>query len=185
MTATATKRKTLVLIAVGLALVAAVAVGLTLLLNEESEADTATSKPGTPVAVSAADLREFARSADGPIYWAGELRGTELELTRTSRNEIFVRYLSGDADVGDSRPAFATVSTYPYDRAYQVTAKSAKGKGMASRDAPGGGIAAWSRSRPTSVYLAYPGSNRLVEVFDPDAKRARELVFSGQVSPVK
>ena len=185
MTAVASKRKTAALVAVALVAVAAVAVVLTLLLKGETEADTVESKPGTPVAVSADDLREFARSAYGLVYWAGELPGTELELTRTNRNEIFVRYLSGDAAMGDSRPAFATVSTYPYERAYEVTAKSGKGKGMVSRNAPDGGIAVWSKSRPTSVYLAYPDSDRLVEVFDPDAKRARELVFSGQVSPVE
>jgi hypothetical protein len=43
----------------------------------------------------------------------------------------------------------------------------------------------WSRRRPTSVYVAYSGAARLVEVFDPDARRAQELVFSGQLSPVK
>ncbi|HZI90283.1 MAG TPA: hypothetical protein VFD31_01495 [Thermoleophilaceae bacterium] len=185
MTAVGTRRRTAALVAVGLVAVAAVAVVLTLLLTGETDADAVKSKPGTPVAISADDLREFARSADGLVYWAGELPGSELELTRTSRNEVFVRYLSGDAKVGDSRPAFATVSTYPYERAYEVTTKSAKGKGMLSRNAPGGGIAVWSRSRPTSVYVAYPGGDRLVEVFDPDAKRARELVFSGQLSPVE
>jgi len=185
MTAMATKRRTAALIAVALVAVAAVAVVLTLLLKSDDAVKSTKTKPGTPAAVSADELREFARSADDVVYWAGKLPGTELELTRTSRNEIFVRYLSGGAAVGDSRPAFATVSTYPYERAYEITAKSAKGKGMVSRNAPDGGIAVWSRGRPTSVYLAYPGSDRLVEVFDPDAERARELVLSGQVSRVE
>ena len=185
MTVVGTRRRTAALVAAGLVAVAAMAVVLTLLLTGDSEPSAPEPKAGAPVAVSADDLREFAGSADGLVYWAGELPRTELELTRTSRNEVFVRYLSGDAKVGDSRPAFSTVSTYPYKRAYEVTQKSARGSGMLSRNAPGGGIAVWSRSRPTSVYLAYPGSDRLVEVFDPDAKRARELVLSGQVSPIK
>jgi hypothetical protein len=185
MTAVVTRRKTAALVAVALVAVTVLAVLLTLLLAGETDVDSFESKPGTAVAVSADDLREFARSADGLVYWAGELPGSRLELTRTSRNEVFVRYLSGDAAVGDSRPAFATVSTYPYERAYEITAKSGRGRGMASRSAPDGGIAVWSKSRPTSLYLAYPGSDRLVEVFDPDPKRVRELVFSGQVSPIE
>lgn len=185
MTAVVTRRKTAALVAVALVTVAVLAAVLTLLFNEETGTDAVKSKPGTAVAVSADDLREFARSAEGLVYWAGELPGSRLELTRTSRNEVFVRYLAGDASVGDSRPAFATVSTYPYERAYEITAKSGRGKGMVSRNAPDGGIAVWSKSRPTSVYLAYPGSDRLVEVFDPDPKRVRELVFSGQVSPIE
>jgi uncharacterized membrane protein len=185
MTAMATKRRTAALIAVALVAVAAVAVVLTLLLGSDDAVDAVEPKPGTPVGVSATALREYARSADGPVFWAGELPGTELELTRTNRRETFVRYLSGDARVGDARPAFATVSTYLYERAYEVTAKSGKRRGMVSRDAPDGGIAVWSKRRPTSVYVAYPGSDRLVEVFDPDAERARELVLSGQVSRVE
>lgn len=185
MAAAATKRRMAALIGVALAAVAALAAGLTLLLNGETDADSVESKPGTPVTVAVDDLREFARSADGLVYWAGELPGTELELTRTSRNKVFVRYLSGDAAAGDPRPAFATISTYPYDRAYEITAKSGKGKGMVSRNAPDGGIAVWRKSRPTSVYLAYPGSDRLIEAFDPDAKRARTLVLSGRVSPIE
>lgn len=185
MTAVVTRRKTAALVAVALMTVAVLAAVLTLLFNEETGTDAVESKPGMAVAVSADDLREFARSAEGLVYWAGELPGSRLELTRTSRNEVFVRYLAGDASVGDSRPAFATVSTYPYERAYEITAKSGRGKGMVSRNAPDGGIAVWSKSRPTSVYLAYPGSDRLVEVFDPDPKRVRELVFSGQVSPIE
>ena len=42
-----------------------------------------------------------------------------------------------------------------------------------------------SRTRPTSVYLAYPGSRVQVEVFDPSAREARRLVASGQVQPVR
>ena len=56
---------------------------------------------------------------------------------------------------------------------------------MVSRAAPGGGLAIWSKKRPTSVYLAYPGSDYLVEVFDPSAERARELVLSGEVAPIR
>jgi len=180
-----TRRKMAALVVMGLVAVAAVAVVLTLLLTDDGESDTVAPKAGAPVAVSAEELREFAGTADGLVYWAGELKGTELELTRTSRNELFVRYLTDGAKVGDPRPAFATVSTYPYERAFEVTSKSAKDRGMLSRNSPGGGIAVWSKSRPTSVYIAYPGKDRLVEVFDPDAKRARDLVFSGQVSPVE
>ena len=37
---------------------------------------------------------------------------------------------------------------------------------------------------PRSVYLAYPGSNYEVEVFDPSLARARQLVTSGQIISV-
>src|SRR6185437_2379152 len=49
---------------------------------------------------------------------------------------------------------------------------------------PNGGIAVYSSSQPTNVYVAYPGSNLQIEVFDPSAERAQRLVTSGQVEPV-
>jgi hypothetical protein len=56
---------------------------------------------------------------------------------------------------------------------------------MQSRPAPGGGLATWSTERPSSVYLGFPGSNVLVEVYDPSPKRARELALSGRVGRVR
>ena len=47
-----------------------------------------------------------------------------------------------------------------------------------------GGVAFYSRKAPTSVYLAYPGSDVQVEVYDPWAPGARRLVRSGAVAPV-
>ena len=46
---------------------------------------------------------------------------------------------------------------------------------MDSRPVPGGGLATWSVKRPNSVYVASPDANRLIEVYDPDAERAREF----------
>ena len=86
---------------------------------------------------------------------------------------------------GDRRAAFLTVSTYPYSRAYATTSSSAERPGMASRAAPAGGIAVWSRRSPSNVYLAYPGSALLVEVFHPDPARARELAVAGDVGPIR
>jgi hypothetical protein len=40
------------------------------------------------------------------------------------------------------------------------------------------------KTRPTSVYLAYPESDYQIEVFDPSPTRAVELVTSGQVKQV-
>ena len=168
-------RHTVVWVAALLVAVAVVAVGLTLLLagGDDKPQDI---KAGVPIEVSEDELRSFAGSTDQLVYWAGPLPQTKLELTRNARRDNFVRYLSGGAEKGDKRAEFTTVSTYPYERAFEKTTKAGKGPDMVSRAAPGGGLAIWSTKRPTSVYLAYPGSDDLVEVFDPDAARARDLV---------
>ena len=55
---------------------------------------------------------------------------------------------------------------------------------MARAPAPAGGLATWSEKRPGSVYVAYPGSDLLVEVFSPDSSEARRLVLDGDVGPI-
>ena len=37
---------------------------------------------------------------------------------------------------------------------------------------------------PNSVYLAYPGENVQVEVYDPRPQRARRLAREGRVRPI-
>ena len=60
----------------------------------------------------------------------------------------------------------------------------AKASGESSFDAPRGAIAVYSKSRPTNIYLAYPGSDVQIEVYDPSPAQARSLVASGRVVPV-
>jgi len=134
--------------------------------------------------VSAAELRDFAGSNGRTVYWAGDLPGRRLELSEANRN-VWVRYLTGDAVVGDGRPAFTTIGTYPFNSSLREVRRRSKAKGMDSRPAPDGGLATWSIKRPNSVYLAFPDSNVLIEVYDPDAERARQFAISGDVGPIR
>ena len=140
------------------------------------------SEAGAPAAVSAATLTSFASSHDGPVYWVGPMAARKLELTSTSTG-TFVRYLPLNASIGDSARAI-TVGTYPMRNAYATAVGRAKTTQMTSREAAGGGLAVWSKARPTSVYLAYPGVPQLVEVYAPDADQARTLALSGRIRPV-
>ena len=139
--------------------------------------------PDAPAAVSAASLASFAGSHDGPVYWVGPMAARTLELTSPVHG-TFVRYLPSSASVGDSERAI-TVGTYPMRNAYATAAARAKSTQMTSREtAPGRGLAVWSKTRPTSVYLAFPGVPHLVEVYAPDAGQARSLALSERIRPV-
>lgn len=146
--------------------------------------DAPDPEPGVPEAISSQDLRAFAEMAERPVFWAGPRPRTRLELTRNRRGSVFIRYLPAGVEVGDRRPAYTTVATYPMPGAYHATARAAQQRGSTREAAPGGGLAT-ARSGSTSVYLAYPGTDALIEVFDPSPARARELVLSGQVGPVR
>jgi len=45
-------------------------------------------------------------------------------------------------------------------------------------------LAYQDKARPTSAYLAFPGSDFQIEVYHPSAARALRLATSGQVAPV-
>lgn len=161
-------------------LAAAAAAGFLFLRGDERPDP---SRAGAPIAMSAATLTSFASSHGDPVYWAGPMTSRKLELTDTSAG-TFVRYLPQSAPVGDSKRAI-TVATYPLRNAYATAAGRATSPQMTSRETAGGGVAVWSRTRPTSVYLAFPKIPHLVEVYAPDADQARALALSGRIRPVR
>jgi hypothetical protein len=133
-----------------------------------------------PTVLSAEDLRAFAHST--PVYWAGVLPQRRLEVTTTTSG-IFVRYLPGAVRVGKREQAL-TIATYRLENAWDIARRAARSADAREQRLADGRIAVWRTTRPTSVYLAQPGSTVLVEVFDPDARKARHLSLSGLIQPV-
>jgi hypothetical protein len=96
-----------------------------------------------------------------------------------------VRYLAGDAKVGDARADYVTIGTYPRSDALAAAKAAAEGDQQRSTELADGGVMLWSVERPESVYAAGPGSDLLVEVYSPDPARARALVRDGAVAPLR
>jgi hypothetical protein len=151
-----------------------------LMLGGKDKPSTQSSVSG----VSEAQLREFAASAPNPVYWAGARTGQTYELFRTSDGRVYVRYLPAGVKVGDPRPQFLTVGTYPVQKAFAAVKRIGRAPGATTRQLPGGGIAVFSSATP-SVYFAYPGAKYQVEVFTPSPSSARNLVLGGQVVPIR
>jgi hypothetical protein len=170
---------------VAVALAAAAVVWL--LARDDSGGSSATTPNVAAIpAVSASPgrLRDLSVEAGRPIYWLGPQADRTYELTRTTLDRIYVRYLPSGVAVGTTEAKYPLVGTYPVDSAYDVLTQLAKRSGESSFTAPKGGFAVYSTEQPTNIYLAYPGSDVQIEVFDPSAERARELVASGHVVPV-
>jgi hypothetical protein len=164
----------------------AVALGLVLGIGlDRSSSNRPASMTGdvTPFAISASGLHTLAEAVPSTIFWLGEMDGVTYELTRTSSNRVFVRYLPSGVLVGSNRP-YPTVATYPFPHAYAATLRASRRPGAMVVPAGRGAIAFYDRSRPQSVFLAEPGANYQVEVFDPSGVRARTIVSSGRVQPV-
>jgi hypothetical protein len=135
-----------------------------------------------PTAVSLTQLKALPAKIGHPVYWAGAQPGSTYELTQTANGRIFIRYLPSSKSVGTTTQHLF-VATFPLPGAFAAT------KGVANRADSvkiplAGAVAFYSRSSPTNVYLAYPGSDYQIEVFDPNAAHARQLVRSGHVRAI-
>jgi hypothetical protein len=177
-----TGRRTAIAIAV------AVAVGLVawlLLKDGDDNGKTANSRPIAPaVGASVTELESEAKTIRGPMFWAGERAGFTYELTKLDDGSVFVRYLPQGVQVGDPRPNFLTVATYPLPNGYARVLAQSKRPGARMRKLDSGGRALVNRDRPSSVYIAYPRGKYQVEVYDPTPGAALNLAVSEQIRPV-
>ncbi len=137
-----------------------------------------------PVAVTPERLAELSQKRKRPIYWVGPSEGRTYELTQTADGWGYVRYLEPGVKVGDTRPDFLTVGTYPQSDPFKTVTQASERSGAQVEKLDDDGLAVANRSRPTSWYVAFPDSEELVEVFAPNAARARQLVRTGRVVPV-
>jgi hypothetical protein len=82
--------------------------------------DGSTTSPASPgaSAVTEVELRQLAADIGRPVYWAGSNETDTYELTRTRDGRVYLRYLPEDASVGDPRPNFRTIGTYPSTTAF-------------------------------------------------------------------
>jgi hypothetical protein len=154
---------------------------LVLALGDGGEASTSESGPRT---LSVDALGEELSGKNPPVYWAGEQPGAQLELSRPAEDRTYVRYLTREAKAGDERPDFLTVGTYLHAEPVKALKRQAHESGGVLATAPGNATVYFNRDEPQSVYLAYPGVDVEIEVFDPNFSRALRLVNSGQIIPV-
>jgi hypothetical protein len=167
----------------GMALAGVVAIALIAWLALRG-GDSSKSTSGEAEIVSVDSLREAVAGQATPVYWAGEQRKAEVELSQPGQGRTYVRYLTGGADAGDPRPNFLTVGTYVHPSPIAALRREARQPGGVLGTAPGQATVYFNRNQPHSVYLAYPGVGAEIEVYDPDFTRALRLVNSGQIIAV-
>jgi hypothetical protein len=177
-----------------IAVVIAVGVIVWLLVRGGDDGDkpAATTAPAArapqrsaPEKTSIAALRKLAAASGHSIFWARPAKGVTYELSRTNDGSIYIRYLPAGVKLGDPRPNFLTVGSYPLVKPFATVQSAAKKQGAIVRKLSHGGLAVTNSDRPTSVYFAYPSSTVLVEVYDRTPGRARELVTSGRIEPIR
>jgi len=167
----------------GLAVGLAIVLGLVLWLALRGGGGKPASR-AAPSAASIQRLQAVASSVGHPVYWAGPQPSYTYELSRTKDGRLYVRYLPPGVKLGSSSSNYLTIGTYPQRNAFSTLQATAKTQGARTIQLPADGLAFQYKRRPTSVYLAYPGSDYQIEVFDPSPARALRLVTSGAVRPL-
>lgn len=137
-----------------------------------------------PVEATQAMLKALEKELGRPVFWVGPKDATTYELTRTADGSVYIRYLDKGAPLGDAKPDYVTVGSYPQENPFETVTASSEREGAQVDELADGGLAVANADRPGSIYLAYPGSKVLVEVFAPDPAQARKLVRDGEVRPV-
>jgi hypothetical protein len=136
-----------------------------------------------PHFVEAADLVELEGSLGHPVYWAGERPPDQLELSEEADGSLYLRYLPPGVEAGDPRPGFLTVGTYPVVDAVAALRRTATEAGVKLGRAAGV-VVLPNPGSSGSVYLAHPGTDLQIEVYDPAPGAALRLIRSGAIGPV-
>jgi hypothetical protein len=172
--------------ALGIVVVAA-AVSLALVLGNGGNSPPAVTQvsvtPIWPVALTASELKARARDLNQVIYWVGPVTGDKYELTRTTTNDVYVRYLPHGVKVGAHQGKYLLVATYPFVGALAAVEASDNGHPLTVAGGKGA-IAAVDGAKPTSVRVAFPDVDYQIELYDPSARKALRWATSAALTPV-
>jgi hypothetical protein len=173
------------------AIAVAIAVGLLVWLllikgggdDSSSESDQTSSQPKAVSVVSESELLGALKGTGYPIYWAGPRVEVGYEVSRPSSDRTFIRYLPKGEKAGSEKP-FLTVGSYRQSGALAEIKELGQKPGAVLVQAAGGGSAYAEGPDATSAYLAFPGVDTQIEVFDPKGGEALDLIRSGAIVPV-
>ena len=170
---------------VGAVVAVALAVGFVVWLLVDHSSSSTSARRTNAKAVSEATLRALPAKVGHPVYWAGANDADTYELTQTQNGNIYIRYLPKGTEIGDPKPKYTTIGTYPSATAYATLQAGSRRKDATVFHFRSGAIAVTYSKTPSSVFFAFPNSPYIVEVFDPSPARAQQFVRSGQVKLIR
>jgi hypothetical protein len=177
-------------IAAGVAAAVIVVIVLILLLagggGSSSTTTEASSAPaeggGKAELVAAPELLGAMKGVGYAVYWAGPRLGVGYEVLRLPDERTYVRYLPKGEPIESKNP-FLTVGSYRQPGAFKHIQQLGEKGGILVKVA-GGGSAYAEGPSSTSAYVAFPGVDTQIEVYDPHGGQALKLIRSGAIVPV-
>lgn len=159
--------------------------GATSLFSNNSSSPSSESSAGQ-MALTEAELKSVVANLNSVIYWVGPLENAKYTLDVTDAGAAFVRYLPNGEGANDTAKNYLIVATYRVNAAYDAVKTAGNeqdGIGLLTSD---GAAVYYNKNAATNVYLAYPGQDLQIEVFDPTPGKALQLVNTiGLVKPIR
>jgi hypothetical protein len=171
-------------IVIGLAVVVGIVAWVATSGGDDEPAPEPAAVEAEAAIVSEEELTEIASTAEYPVYWAGPIEGTELEVTDSGEAGVLVRYLEEGDEVGDAIADRIAIGSYPLDNPEKALDNFASQPGSKVQTSDELGEVVVSPNAPSSAYFVAPGNEVQVEVYDKAPGVALDLVLSGQVVPV-
>jgi hypothetical protein len=146
---------------------------------------TTTPNTGVVTRATAGTLSGLSKALGRPVYWGGPRPRFTYELTLASNAQrVYLRYLPPGVPLGSPRPDYLSIGTYSVRGAAAALRARGRQPGAVGLKLPHGAVGYYSTARPTSVYIAFPGTNEQIEVYDPSPSVALHMAESGLVRPV-
>lgn len=170
--------------------VVAIAIGVAFLVwllfiqgDDDSDSTNGAQATKQVNVVSASALPGEVGDVDYPVYWLGPEGGIDYEVTVITDGRTYVRYLP-KGEPAESPNLYLTVGSYSQAGAFDILKDLAKGPTNSLVDVPNGGLALTSGPKAQGVYVAFPGVDTQIEVYDPKPGRALQLAKSGALTQI-
>lgn len=157
--------------------------GTTASPSPSASPSAAATKPNIlgPVIADEAAVKAAVAKSGHPVFWAGNRKGTTMELTITGDNVVEIRYLPAGATPGAG--TYLTVASWPDEQAWEQLQQAAERDGGMSVEGKGKAKTMYTTNSdtPNNAYAAIEGVPVLGEAFDPEPGSAWELIRTGKI----
>ena len=138
------------------------------------------------VCLSESELKKVVADNKITAYWTGPLKNATYSLNNTTPGQVFIRYVPNGMECGNTEAKFRVIATYTETDAFTSTQQAGSQAEGVSLSNPDGSVVYFSKIAPNNVYLAYPGIDYQIEIYDPDPKTAVTLATtSNRVQLIK
>lgn len=149
---------------------------------QKSETNVTTASTSTftdivagKVALTESELIAAVKKIGVTAYWAGPVKGAKYTLSVPSDGQAYIRYLPNGEGLTDTNPNYVVIATYATTNAFEATQSAGNQTNGITFVNTDGAAVYYNKSTATNVYLAYPGKNFQIEIFDPIAKTSLEI----------